>query len=193
MAALRVLKSSLLLVVLAIVLCSCAGTSRYMVASEPVVKPEEGKALVYVFRPSGMGFAINFQIWDGDKFIGLSQAKSYFQYMADPGKHTFMAIAENKAFIEADLEAGKEYYLTTGPRVGGWKARVSFQPVKAGMPELHKVPIWKTKLISVVPVEAEVKAWQEQKQEEARGILRYFETEYKSTGNYLTLTPADGR
>lgn len=193
MATLRVLKSTLMLAFLALVLCSCAGTSKYMVASEPVMKPAEGKALVYVFRPSGMGFAINFQIWDGDKFIGLSQAKSYFQYMADPGKHTFMAIAENKAFIEADLEAGKEYYLTTGPRPGGWKARVSFQPVKAGMSELHKVPIWKSKMINVVPVEAEVKAWQEQKQEEARGILRYFETEYKSTGNYLTLSPEDGR
>lgn len=193
MAALRVLKGPLFLIVLAAVLCSCAGSSRYMVASEPVMTPADGKALVYVFRPSGRGFAINFQIWDGERFIGLSQAKSYFQYMADPGKHTFFAIAENKAFIEAELEAGKEYYIVTHPRTGVWKARVSFVPVKTGMEEWSQVPQWKRELINVVPVEAEVKAWQEMKLSEARGLLRYFETEYKNTGNYLTLIPADGR
>lgn len=193
MAALRVLKSSLLLTFIALVLCSCAGTSRYMVASEPVMKPAEGKALVYVFRPSGIGFAINFQIWDGERFIGLSQAKTYFQYMADPGKHTFLAIAENKAFIEADLEAGKEYYIVTNPRMGAWKARVSFEPVKTGMAEWSQVPEWKRGLTNVVPVETEVKAWQDLKLEEARGLLRYFETEYKQTGKYSIISPTDGR
>lgn len=193
MATLRVLKSSLLLTFIALVLCSCAGTSKYMAASEPVMKPAEGKALVYVFRPSGFGFAINFQVWDGERFIGLSQAKSYFQYMADPGKHTFFAIAENKAFIEADLEAGKEYYMVTAPRMGGWKARVSLVPIKKGEQAWSHVPAWKRGLTNVAPIESEVKAWQEMKQEEARSILRYFETEYKQTGKYSTINPEDGQ
>lgn len=192
MTTLKALKSSLLLSCLALLLCSCAGTSKYMVASEPVMKPDEGKALVYIFRPSGMGFAINFQIWDGERFIGLSQAKSYFQYMADPGKHTFFAIAENKAFIEADLEAGKQYYIATSPRMGGWKARVSFEPVKAGTAEWSSVPAWKRGLTNVAPVEAEVKAWQELKQEEAKKILKYFEEEYMKTGKYSIISPEDG-
>lgn len=186
------LKRLLLFSCLLTVLSACAGSSKYMVAKEPVLKPVEGKALVYIFRPSGFSFRINFQIWDGDRFIGLSQAKSYFQYSADPGKHTFLAIAENKAFIEADLAADKQYYIVTEPRIGVWRPRVGFLPVKRGTGEWSKVSEWKTGLINVVPVEAEVKAWQELKHEEAVTILKYFEEEYRKTGRYSTIGLEDG-
>lgn len=97
----------LILGLLFLFLTGCAGSSGYMVKATPTEGPAQGKAMVYFMRPSGMGFAINFQIWDGTYFVGLSQAKSYFAYQCDPGKHLFLGIAENKAAIEADLNAGK--------------------------------------------------------------------------------------
>lgn len=76
---------SMLLVVL-IFLSGCAGSSQYMVKATPTAGPSTEKALIYFMRPSGMGFAINFQIWDGDHFVGLNQTKSYFVPMnANPG------------------------------------------------------------------------------------------------------------
>ena len=48
--------------VMLMLIAGCAGSSQYMVKSTPIEDPSSGKALVYFMRPSGMGFAINFQI-----------------------------------------------------------------------------------------------------------------------------------
>ncbi len=118
---------SLLIVIL---LAGCAGTSPYMQEAEPInIKPSPDKALVYFMRPSGFAFGIHFQIWDRYKLMGLSQAKSYFAYECEPGKHLFIGIAENKRAVDADLEAGKIYYIITQVKMGGWKARMAFIPV----------------------------------------------------------------
>ena len=98
-----------------------------MVKATPIEGPSTGKALVYFMRPSGGGFAINFQICD--HFIGLSQAKSYFAYECDPGRHLFIGMAENKRGLEADLEAGKSCYVITQVKMGGFRARMAFVPV----------------------------------------------------------------
>ena len=37
---------------------------------------------------------------DGKKVIGNSVAMSQFDYLAEPGKHLFIATAENKVFLE---------------------------------------------------------------------------------------------
>lgn len=81
-------------------------------------KTAEGKAIVYIFKPSGFSYAIIFHIWTGDRLIGLSQANSYFQYMVDLGMQTFQAISENKTFIEADRIADKLSYIVTTPKMG---------------------------------------------------------------------------
>ena len=71
----------------------------------------EEKALVRFMRPSGYGYAVNFNMLDDKKVIGNSVAKSQFDYVTTPGKHLFVAAtSENKVFLEADLEAGKTYY-----------------------------------------------------------------------------------
>ena len=66
-------------------IAGCAGTSPYMREAQPIAERQADKALVYFMRPSGMGFAIHFQIWDSYNLIGLSQAKSYFAYECEPG------------------------------------------------------------------------------------------------------------
>lgn len=137
----------------------CAGESQYMRKSTPPTGPPADKALVYFMRPSGFGFAIHFQIYDRYDLIGLSQAKSYFAYPCDPGKHIFIGVAENKRAVEADLEAGKSYYIITGVHMGGWKARMSFVPVTRGSEFWDKVEAYKRDLNFVVPVEGEIDKW----------------------------------
>src|SRR4030043_1061052 len=111
-------------VILFAIMAGCAGRSQYILKATPTEAPPPGKALVYFMRPSEMGFAINFQIWDGNHFVGLSQAKSYFAYQCNPGKHLFLGFAENKVAIEEELEAGKSYYIGTNVRVGGGENKV---------------------------------------------------------------------
>jgi hypothetical protein len=175
-------------------LVGCAGSSQYMVkADAPTAGPPPDKALVYVMRPSGMGFAINFQIWDRDQFIGLSQAKSYFAHLCAPGKHLFIGIAENKVAVEADLAPGKSYYILTGPRIGGWRARLAMDAVTQGSENWDQVDTLKKELEVIVPVADQVQAWDAAKKAEAAALVEFFEKNPEREKYMTRLTPADGR
>jgi hypothetical protein len=143
-------------------------------------------------RPSGVGFAINFQIWDGTYFVGLSQAKSYFAYQCDPGKHLFLGIAENKVAIEADLEAGKSYYIGTNVRMGVAKARLNFTPVTRGSELWDKVDEYKRSLNFIATKEEERAKWEASKRQEAQGLVDYFSTG-AGKAEVLRLNKEDGR
>lgn len=178
--------------VILFMISGCAGSSRYMIKATPVEGPSPGKAIVYFMRPSGYGFAINFQIWDGDHFIGLSQAKSYFAYECDAGKHLFLGIAENKVALEADLEAGKSYYIGTNVRTGALKARIGFTPVRRGSELWEMTEIYKTKLHFIELKEEEGSKWEAIKKPEIQRIIDYFTTG-EGKEQVLTLSKKDGR
>ncbi len=87
------------------------------------------KAVVYFVRPSSFGFAINFSYFDSARLIGKFNGTGYIRYECDPGTHLFWARSENKDFVEADVEAGKIYFLEAIPQMGGIKAGVRLAPV----------------------------------------------------------------
>ena len=175
-----------------VLMTGCAGSSKYMVKATPTEGPQTDKALVYFMRPSGMGFAVNFQIWDSDRFVGLSQAKSYFAYECDPGKHVFLGFAENQVAIEADLEAGKSYYIGTNVRMGAWKARMNFTPVTQGSQLWDQVEEFKKNLTFIAAKEEERAKADAAKKQEVQKFVDYFSTgEGKS--QVLKLNKEDGR
>jgi hypothetical protein len=181
-------------VVLCLLVSGCAGSSQYMVKAEPpVAGAPADRSVVYFMRPSGMGFAINFQIWDGDRFIGLSQAKSYFAYVCPPGKHLFIGIAENKVAVEADVAPGMSYYVITEPRIGGWKARLAMDPVTRGSEQWNNVETVKKELQFLAPVEEQIRAWDAEKRAEAAQLVEFFQKD-PDRAKYMTrLRPEDGR
>jgi hypothetical protein len=107
-------------------------SSSMMTQTETQVLDSPDQALVTFIRPSMFGGAIQFGIWDGDHFIGVLSAKSYVQYLAEPGEHLFLARAENWSYVKANLEAGKEYFIIGKVFPGVWKARVALDPVANG-------------------------------------------------------------
>ena len=182
----------IILLIIFALMTGCAGSSQYMVKATPTEGPRPEKALVYFMRPSGMAFAVNFQIWDSDRFVGLSQAKSYFAYECDAGKHLFLGFAENKIAVEADLEAGKSYYIGTNVRMGAWKARMDFTPVTQGSQLWDRVEEFKKSLTFIAIKEEERAKWEAAKKQEAQRFIDYFSTgEGKS--QVLRLNKEDGR
>lgn len=175
-----------------VLVAGCAGSSQYMVKATPIAAPPSEKALVYFMRPSGMAFAVNFQIWDSNHFIGLSQAKSYFAYECDPGKHLFLGFAENRVAVEADLEAGKSYYIGTNVRMGAWKARMDFTPVTQGSQLWGQVEEYKRSLNFVSAKEEERAKWEASKKQEVQKIIDYFSAG-EGKGQVLKLNKGDGR
>lgn len=97
--------------------------------SQGVEPAPEGKSVIYFVRPSGTGFAINFSYFDSDKFIGIFAGKGYIRYECDPGSHLFWARSENKDFVEAEVEAGKVYFIEAVVQMGWVKAQVVLQPI----------------------------------------------------------------
>jgi hypothetical protein len=87
------------------------------------------KAVVYFVRDSGTGFAINFSYFDSDKLFGLFAGKGYIRYECSPGTHLFWARSENKDFVEAEVEAGKIYFIQAIVQMGLVKAGVRLQPM----------------------------------------------------------------
>ena len=175
-----------------VLMTGCAGSSKYMEKATAIEGPGPEKALVYFMRPSSMGFAVNFQIWDSDRFVGLSQAKSYFAYECDPGKHLLLGFAENRVAVETDLEAGKSYYIGTNVRMGAWKARMNFTPVTQGSQLWDQVEGFKKSLNFIAIREEERAKVEAAKKQEVQRFIDYFSTgEGKS--QVLRLNKEDGR
>ena len=175
-------------------LSGCTGSSEYMKeAPPPTADPVAGLATVYFVRPSGFGSGVNFQVWDRDHFLGLAQAKSYFLCVLPPGKHLFIATAENKVAVEADLAAGKRYYLYLGPRMGGWRARVSMVGVTRSSGEWNDIEETAKGLVYVVPKETEVRGWEASHKDEAEKLVTFFETAPDRSEYITKLAASDGR
>lgn len=87
------------------------------------------KAVVYFVRTSSYGFAINFSYFDSTKLIGIFAGQGYIRYECEPGSHLFWARSENKDFIEANVEAGKIYFIEAIVKTGWVKAGVEIVPV----------------------------------------------------------------
>jgi hypothetical protein len=101
-----------------------------LILTAQVIKPApEGKAVVYFVRTSALGLAIKFTYLDSTKIIGRFNGPKYIRYECSPGKHLFWARSENRDFVEAELEAGKIYFLWAVPQMGLVKAAVELLPV----------------------------------------------------------------
>lgn len=125
-------RTALLLALALAPLWGCA--SAIMQPAPTLAAPETSQALVTFLRPTYFGGAIQFGIWDEDRFVGILSAGSYVQYLAAPGEHVFLARAENWSYVRARLEGGRRYYILGKVFPGVWKARVAFDPVRRADP-----------------------------------------------------------
>lgn len=109
-------------------LLACIATTALLYAQQVPPAPAD-KAVVYFVRVSSLGFAINFSYFDSTRLIAKGNGTNYVRYECQPGSHLFWARSENKDFIEAELEAGKIYFIEVQPQMGGLKAAVQLYPV----------------------------------------------------------------
>jgi hypothetical protein len=121
------------LTLLSIGLAACVGGAQMVTVSEaPAIR--QGESIVVFIRPSGFGQAISASVFDVSgpetKFIGLVPYGSKVAYPVKPGEHTFMVVSEAADFLQATVTAGRTYYVLVTPRIGVWKARFSFRPIR---------------------------------------------------------------
>jgi hypothetical protein len=87
------------------------------------------------------------------KFIGIVRPWNKIVYPVKPGLYTFMVVSEAADFMQATVVGGKTYHALVTPRMGAWKARFSFNPVRAGELDGSQFTTWErnTRLVSNTP------------------------------------------
>lgn len=83
------------------------------------------KALIYVLRPTMIGFGIQSKFAVDGEWKGVNRGKTYFYLMVDPGEHYFCSQAENQDWLKMTVEAGRTYYLQQKVQMGFFKARTN--------------------------------------------------------------------
>jgi len=106
---------------------------------DPDRKPAEGKALIYFVRPQNFGGAIKVKLFQDGKPLGIISRSSFVPAEVDPGKHEFVGVAENAAFLEATVEAGMIYYVQVAIHMGAWKARTHFEVCSKGSEAMEEL------------------------------------------------------
>lgn len=120
------------LLVLVLLMSGCqSGLMTKAGNTSQTVVPDD--ATVVFLRPSVFGGAVQASVYDvtGGQTIfgGIVSSKTSVQMHVPAGQHLFMVIGENADFMNAELSAGKTYYVWVRPRPGVWKARFSLIPI----------------------------------------------------------------
>jgi hypothetical protein len=89
--------------------------------------PADGKAIVYVVRPSALGTLVRFNVFLDDKEapseMGFTRGGQYIHFNVMPGKHRLYSQAENAAEMEIDAKAGDIFFIQQEPSMGIIMAR----------------------------------------------------------------------
>jgi hypothetical protein len=97
-------------------------------------KPENGMAMVYVVRPSGLGGAIRFNVFVDDQEapseVGYTRGGQYIYFNVTPGNHKLYSKAENWADAEISVKAGDIVYIHQEPSMGFIMARNTIYKVE---------------------------------------------------------------
>ena len=191
----KFLKFSVLLIVY-LGLQACTSAHLKPVANpQQTMKPQPGKAMVVFMRPSMFGGAIQSTVYDGQNYVSTVSAGTRVAYQADPGEHMFMVIGESADFMAATLNPNKTYYAVVSPRMGFWKARFSFKPVRKSESN-EQLGEWLNSTELMEP-NAEGIQWAKDNQADINSKWDTYLTEWKAKDKAAqteqTLFPEDGR
>ena len=93
----------------------------------PLGEAKPGQALLYVVRPTSIGFAIKSFFFVDDAIRGINRGSSYFFVDVPPGKHVLWSKSENVDALELQFEAGKTYYVQQKVQPGWGRARTRLE------------------------------------------------------------------
>ena len=73
---------------------------------------DDHTSMVNFVRPSiFLGDGLDYDLWDGNKYVGKLGAGTIVQYKTTPGKHVFMSEGRYWAYVKAEIAGGKQYFI----------------------------------------------------------------------------------
>ena len=95
---------------------SCAPTLGQVYKRVDVIP--SGKALVYIYRSSGMGGLVYYDVKANGRVVTTLYSGTYYPYVTDPGEIEFSAKTEASDSVTIDAKAGQTYFLRGTVGVG---------------------------------------------------------------------------
>jgi len=132
--------------------CTACGP-RLMVPAQTIIAAKPDTALITFVRATKFGYKSDFHLWDSTDYVGTIYGGQYIQKEVAPGEHMFIAHGQNWAYIKANLEAGRKYYIVLNVTMGFTHAAVVPAPItkdqsKYGQSDINE---WLAKLDPVTP------------------------------------------
>ena len=128
------------------------------ISTAPTPAAAAADSKVVFLRATNFGGAIAASVFDvtdagAPKFIGIINRGNKLAYPVKPGLYTFMVVSEAADFMQATVVGGRTYYALVTPRMGVWKARFSFKPVRGDELEGNQFAAWDrgTRLVANTP------------------------------------------
>ncbi len=117
--------------------------------SHPTPDPSQGKAIIYVIRPTMIGHDVQSKLAvDGD-WKGENRGNTYFFFELEPGDHYFCSRSENHSSMKLTIEPNKTYFLQQHVQPGFFKASTWIEaiPEDKGREKLAKLNLstWEVK------------------------------------------------
>ena len=131
----RILIPSLMLIVVTVLISSCASTSKAGDEKDAAAKEfsvPDDKGVVYFYRLNrAVGAAVATQIKINGLDAGGTGPGTYFRWELKPGTYVFTASStESSAAVELDVKAGDMYFIRQDERLGLSSGRVTIKEVK---------------------------------------------------------------
>jgi hypothetical protein len=96
--------------------------------------PEEGKAIVYIVRPSPLGPIIRFNVFvdnkEPDSEMGYTRGSQYIYFNLTPGDHQILSKAENWAATDVTADPGDIIFIQQVTTMGFFMARNSINKIQ---------------------------------------------------------------
>jgi hypothetical protein len=153
--------------------------------TQEISLPPYDRSVVYFVRTSVIAQTFPCSYFDSTDFIGEFNGREYVRYECRPGFHLFWAEADNRDFVEADLEGGKIYFIETVP-IGSWTTDFRLVPID---PEDEKKMNKVLRLLTQKePKSFTAQALEEETQRSKEGISKGLEKYRKKKSKGLTIS-----
>jgi len=186
-----------LILMVPVVLAACGGAQMTPATEPPQIRA--GESSIVFMRASALGGAVAASVFDvtseETKFVGLVNYGTKVAHPVKPGNYTFMVIGESADFMQVSVLPDRTYYALVTPRVGVWKARFSFKPIRQSEVGGSEFASW-TSSTKYVVNSAETTSWAAQNANDISSKRKEYWTEWNAKPanqrESQTLKPEDG-
>ncbi len=102
-----------------------------MIPDGATLSPDADSVVVTFFRHHPLMPEVAFDIWSESDYVGSLKGGTFFEVRVTPGKHTFISKSERYSVLNADLVAGKRYFVEFAVGLGQTEPHVMLLPFNA--------------------------------------------------------------